>query len=92
MTRLALLALLLSACTPLQWAKPDTTEEQTRADAEDCRQHAWRDAQWRSFAYGPMVRAGRWRDPFWGDRYSDESRLTRFCMEVRGYSLHESGR
>jgi hypothetical protein len=84
---LALLAaLLLAGCTPLQWARPDTTLEETRSDVEDCQQRAFREAQWRSFA-SPTWRGGRWRDPFWGSRYYDESWLTRFCMEVRGYEL-----
>jgi hypothetical protein len=39
-----------------------------------------------------LVIAGRWRDPFWGSRYYDESWLTRFCMEVRGYQLEAAPR
>ena len=86
MARLLLLALLVAGCAPLQWMRADATQEQTRADVEDCQQRAWREAQWRS---GPPVRAGRWRDPFWADRSFDEARLARFCMEVRGYTLRE---
>ena len=77
---------LLAGCAPLQWTRPDTTLEETQADVVDCQQRAFREAHWRSFA-SPTWRAGRWRDPFWGNRYYDESWLTRFCMEVRGYEL-----
>jgi hypothetical protein len=77
----------LAACAPLEWSHPDATPEQAREDTQDCQQRAWREAQWRSFAVGPSYRRGWWRDPLWGDRYFDEARLARFCMEVRGYSL-----
>jgi len=89
--RLLLAALLLAGCTPLQWTRPDTDLPQTQADVADCQQRAFREAQWRSFA-APGYRAGRWRDPFWGSRYYDESWLTRFCMEVRGYQLEAAPR
>jgi len=85
----ALLLLLLSACAPLVWTRPDTPPEQAQLDANDCQQRAWREAQLRSFSY-PGYRGWRWRDPFWGDRYYEESRLTRFCMEVRGYNLESA--
>jgi hypothetical protein len=76
----------LTACAPLEWARPDATPEQASADAADCQQRAWREAQWHSFAYRP-ARIGRWRDPFRSDPFLDETRLARFCMEARGYSL-----
>ena len=81
-----LLVLLLAGCTPLQWTRPDASLEQTRADAEDCQQRAWRESQLRSF-WGPGYRAGRYPYWGWGDRYYDETRLARFCMEIRGYTL-----
>ncbi|OAI52627.1 hypothetical protein AYO46_05030 [Betaproteobacteria bacterium SCGC AG-212-J23] len=77
--------LLLAGCAPLQWTRPDATPEQTQADTADCQQRAWQESNFRSFGYGPGYRWSRY--PFWGDRYYDETRLTRFCMEVRGYSL-----
>lgn len=86
------LAALLAGCAPLEWTRPDATPEQARADAVDCQQRAWRESQWRSFAFPPAYRWGRWHDPFWGDRYYDESRLARFCMEVRGYTLQAAPR
>lgn len=90
MPRALLLAVIVAGCAPLEWTRPDATPEQARADAEDCQQRAWRESQWPPYGYWPAYRRGRWRDPFWADRYYDESRLTRFCMEVRGYTLQAS--
>ena len=87
-----LAAVVLAGCAPLEWTRPDAAPEQARADAEDCQQRAWRESQLLSYGYGPAYRWGRWRDPFWGDRYFDETRLARFCMEVRGYTLRASPR
>lgn len=84
-----LAAAVLAGCAPLQWTRPDASAEQARADAEDCQQRAWRESQLRSFGYGPAYRG---RFPFWGDRYYDETRLARFCMEIRGYTLHAAPR
>jgi hypothetical protein len=78
------LLFLIAGCAPVQWARPDATPERAKADAADCQQRAWHEAQWYSFAYRPAYR--RWRDPF-GDPFFDETRLARFCMEARGYSL-----
>jgi hypothetical protein len=80
---LGIVLVSLTACTPMEWTRPDATRDQVRTDASDCQQRAWREAQWRSYASGPRG----WRYPYWGDRYYDENRLTRFCMEVRGYTL-----
>lgn len=91
MARFMLLAVVLAGCAPLEWTRPDVTPEQTRADAEDCQRRAWQESQSRAFGW-PMYRAARWRDPFWADRYYDESRLTRFCMEIRGYTLQSMQR
>ena len=79
------LLLLLAGCTPPQWTRPDATPEQAKADAADCQQRAFREAQWYSFAYRPTNRYGRY--PLWGDPFFDEARLARFCMEARGYEL-----
>ena len=87
-----LAAVVLAGCAPLEWTRPDVSPEQVRADSEDCQQRAWRESQLRPYSYGPMYRWGRWRDPFWGDRYFDETRLARFCMEVRGYTLQAAPR
>jgi len=81
------LLLLIAGCAPVEWARPDATPEQAQADAADCQQRAWHEAQWRSFTYRPSYRYSRWRDPFWGNSFLDEAQFARFCMEVRGYRL-----
>ena len=96
------LALLLglAGCTPLQWARQDASPAELSQDLAQCRQDAWREAQWRSFMYRPfgptyMVdRFGRnhvlfyspFGDPF-GDSFIEESRLAHFCMRAKGYQL-----
>jgi hypothetical protein len=97
----AFLAMLLAACTPMQWVKQDATAEQLAADSEHCQNEAWREASFRSWAFRPaspiLLRdaAGRpfvaWQhspfsDPF-GDRFMEESRLANFCMRAKGYRL-----
>ena len=100
--RSALLALaLLCACTPMQWEKPDVSPEQFRADEDDCRQAAWREANIRMwqyqtlspvFAQDPSGRgafvwpSSPFVDPF-GYQLIEENRLTQFCMEAKGYQL-----
>ena len=94
-------AALLSGCASVQWAKPDTSLEQTRADEEDCFQLSWREAQARSWRYpaaGPvfapsasggglmMWPSGSMVDPY-GYQMLDQDRLTQFCMEAKGYQL-----
>jgi hypothetical protein len=101
MRLLAFAALLvLAGCTPMQWVHQDATPEQFNQDLAQCRQDAWREAQWRSFMYRPfgptyMVdRFGRnhvlsyspFGGPF-GDTFVEESRLTHFCMRAKGYDL-----
>ena len=100
--RPALLAFLLAVagCTPMEWVRQDAGPEALRQDLSQCRQDAWREAQWRSFLYRPfgattMVdRFGRrfvvpyspFGDPF-GDSLIEESRLADFCMRAKGYAL-----
>lgn len=103
MRRLILLfAIAASACTPLQWVRHDTPAEQLGRDLGQCRQDAWREAQWRSLlfmnrsvgattvvnAQGQtiVVPLSPFGDPF-GDAYIDQSRLTASCMRARGYEL-----
>lgn len=91
---------MLAACTPMQWVKEDVTPAQAEADAAHCQQEAWREAQFRSWAYRPfspiLLRdpAGRpyvaWNGPFfdpYGERFMEESRLAQFCMRAKGYRL-----
>ena len=91
---------LVSACTPMQWVKPDANPEQLQDDTAYCRQEAWREARMRSWYYRPFGpafaqdAAGRrffgwpysYSDPF-GDPYFEESRLAQFCMRSKGYEL-----
>ena len=103
MARLIPLAFVLAAgCTPVQWAREDTTPEQFRQDVAFCQQEAWREAQFRSSLFldrsfvGTTVVDSRGRhifvpyapfgDPF-GYSYYDEARLTQFCMRAKGYQL-----
>jgi len=98
---LAAAVALVSACTPIQWVKPDTTAEQMQQDAIHCQQEAWREAQLRSWYYRPFApffvrdASGRhflggpygfYGDPF-GDPYLEENRLAQFCMRSKGYEL-----
>ncbi len=101
MPRLTFAALLLLAgCTPMQWVRQDAGPELLNYDLAQCRQEAWREAQWRSFLYRPfgtttvVDRSGRrfvvpyapFGDPF-GDTFMEESRLAHFCMRAKGYDL-----
>jgi hypothetical protein len=95
---------LVSACTPMQWAKPDATPEQLQEDAVRCQQEAWREASRNSWYYRPFspvfVRDafgrpffggpyGLYPGPF-GDPYLEESRLSQFCMRSKGYELQSA--
>lgn len=100
--RLALpvLLLTLAGCTQMQWVRQDASPELLSQDLGQCRQQAWREAQWRSFMYRPFGsslafdRFGRpiffpysaFADPF-GHTLVEESRLTDFCMRAKGYDL-----
>jgi hypothetical protein len=92
---------LVSACTPMQWVKPDVTAEQLQEDSIYCQQEAWREARMRSWYYrpfGPVFSRdasgrsflgglyGPYDGPF-GDPYLEEARLAQFCMRSKGYAL-----
>ncbi len=92
---------LVSACTPMQWVKPDITAEQLQEDSVHCQQEAWREASLRAWYYRPFGSVfardavGRrffgwpyepYGDPF-GDPYLEENRLAQFCMRSKGYAL-----
>lgn len=103
MRRIAFVVLLLAAgCTPMQWQKPDITAEQLRADEEDCRQRAWREASLYAWHYQTMWGPVFARDPYgrgamvwpgspmadpYGYQMMEEARLAQFCMEAKGYKL-----
>lgn len=98
---LSVAVLALSACTPLQWMREGVVPDPTvlEKDSTTCRQDAWREAQYRSWAYrssGPMVLrdGGVRRFVVWpygygayADPFFDEARLTDFCMRAKGYEL-----
>jgi hypothetical protein len=102
MRRAILAFALLCGCTPMQWQKQDVSAEQFRADEQECRQNAWREASFRSWQYQAMVgpvfardAGGRgffvwpstaYVDPY-GHQLVEESRLAQFCMESKGYQL-----
>ncbi len=95
-------ALLLGGCAQMQWVKEDATPEQFQADAAHCRQEAWHEARFRTWAFGPPVplvfrdAAGRpfiarhlgFHDPF-NDPFFEESRLAHFCLRAKGWRLEE---
>jgi hypothetical protein len=97
---LASIVLLIAGCTPMQWVRQDASPEQLGQDLAQCRQEAWREAQWRAFLYRPLGptyvvdRFGRthvlsysaFGGPF-HDTFVEESRLTHFCMRAKGYDL-----
>jgi hypothetical protein len=96
---LFLLAVSLGACAQLEWAKPEVAPAQVQKDSADCREAAWREASARYFWYSPWYYPpfGYARDPrvrfatlpggYYGDRLYEEDRLTRFCMQAKGYQL-----
>jgi hypothetical protein len=101
MRRLAVLALALAGCTPMQWQKADVSAEQFQADEQECRQRAWREASVRAWQYQSMLgpvfardASGRGFyvlphtavDPY-GRQMLEEQRLAQFCMEAKGYQL-----
>ena len=97
---LPVVVLVLSACTPMQWMREGIAPDPSvlEKDAATCRQDAWREAQYRSWAYrssGPAVfRDGARRFVVWpygygpyADPFFEEARLTDFCMRAKGYEL-----
>jgi hypothetical protein len=98
---IATVALLIAACTPMQWVRSDVTAEEAVADEELCRQAAWQETNFRYLDYGPfgpwMNRdtfgsplfyppAGPFFDPLM-NRDWDQARLADFCMRAKGYEL-----
>ena len=93
--------LLLGACTPMAWVKPDVAKEQIDEDLVACRQEAWREARlrpvWRppNLPYAVQDAQGRrflvWpHDTFYdslSDQFMEEARLAHFCMRSKGYQL-----
>ena len=88
----------LGACAPMQWVKPDADVDQVRSDEQACRLAAAREASYNSYWYQHRVQpvvagpgqviwpSGAFVDPS-AQQLLDESRLTQFCMESKGYQL-----
>ena len=84
----------------MQWVRDDATPAQIDADAAYCQQEAWREARFRSWAFGPPLpivlhdpagrpfvrHYGMFYDPF-HDAFMEETRLAQFCMRAKGYRL-----
>ena len=91
--------ILLAACTPMEWVKPDAPPEQAQADSQDCQMRAWQEARWRAIEYramyGPTFYYDRLGRPVplirpydaFADPYMEEQRLAHFCMRAKGYEL-----
>ena len=100
----ALAALLLAACTPMQWVKQDAAAGQLQADLNECQQQAWQESRSRMMLYYPMAPAlvqdyslgwrflvypyGPFADPF-GQQFMEEGRLANFCMQNKGWAMQE---
>jgi hypothetical protein len=97
----ALAAGLGAGCTPMEWVKEDATSEEREQDSIACQQAAWHEARMRTWYYRPFAAVpfrdasgrrffagplGPYYDPF-GDPFMEEARLTRFCMQSKGYEL-----
>jgi hypothetical protein len=96
MKRIAAAAVLVSACTPMQWVHDKATPDQFSRDQEECKQAAWREASARYWFHQPMApviapggvvwNTGSLVDPY-GRQMVEEHRLAQFCMEAKGYRL-----
>ena len=93
-------AVWLGGCAPMQWAKPDASAEQVRADEEECFQASVREARARTWTpvAGPVftpgatgsgsivLPSGSVVDPY-ARQMQEEHRLSQVCMEAKGYKL-----
>ncbi len=70
----------------MQWVKPDAPPEQISLDAAQCQDEAWREAQFRSWPSRYYGRGRRYGSGF-SDPFFEESRLSDFCMRIKGYEL-----
>lgn len=91
------LLLVLGACTPSRWDKPDTAPEAAHADLAQCGRSAQQEAFQRT-TRPPLFPPFGFRGPFdefvWGPSYQQfaadqrfylQSRLTDNCMRAKGY-------
>jgi hypothetical protein len=87
----------------MQWVRDGAVPaaDALEQDAASCRQEAWREAQYRAWAYRPLGPItlhdaggrrfigwpyGPYPYPF-GDAFFEEARLADFCMRAKGYEL-----
>lgn len=102
----ALAVVVLAACAPMQWVKPDAAPGQLEADMTECRNQAWQETRMRYAFLQPVAPAvvtdslgrrflvhpyGPFADPF-GHQFMEENRLADFCMHNKGWSLREAPR
>ncbi len=99
MTLSALLLVLLSACAPMRWEKPDTISDIANQDLSECREsarlRAFREGPHFYYGFGPPYlvcdRRGRayFYRPYYpdSDRFLREHSLTNLCMQEKGYKL-----
>jgi hypothetical protein len=94
---IAIAALIVAGCAPMNWVRPDATPEQLAADTQQCEQEAWREANYYyagATPFGPWLyrgdpffhTAGPFFNPYY-DRTMEEQRLANFCMRAKGYDL-----
>jgi hypothetical protein len=91
---LPLVLLLAVGCAPMDWMRSDAAPEQVQADMQACRDQAWRESRWPTFAFAdPFGRrylnwpyTAPFADPY-GERFLEEARLANFCMRAKGYEL-----
>ena len=81
-----MVSLLLAACAPMEWYRPDMSATDTEEDQKQCADAAWRTTSWNYLYYGPFGRNywGPWASPY-NDRFMEEARLSDFCMQAKGY-------
>jgi hypothetical protein len=83
-----LLALAAAGCAfpDTRWVKPGADEQATASDLVTCR-HAAEQESYNSPTFISPGWAGRYWSRAEANRFYDESRLTRFCMQNKGYEL-----
>ena len=93
---LAYIAVLVSACAPVGYIKPEMTEEGVKRDLSECaeiaRHQAFRDIAIMDFQFDARHSRHHHRDRFLHRHYGQsiwkrERRYRRVCMLARGYQL-----
>jgi hypothetical protein len=89
----ALVSLLVAACAPMEWYRPDMGAAETEDDQHQCADQAWRATSW-NYVYAPATYWGPFGRGYWGpyaspynDRFMEEARLADYCMQAKGYRL-----